>query len=98
MNVILYIQGQLPQPIDPTGYTFFPKVEQVLLAGAALGCMPSMVDVLASGPAYLVYMVFDSEAEINEPGMLAAGEVIGTAFDAEDDDQVLRGPVLVVKG
>ena len=61
-----------------------------------LGCRPELVDVLASGPAYVVFTVFDCDGGINQTAMSAAA-VSGVRFDIADEDQVLRGPVLVLE-
>ena len=63
-----------------------------------LGCAPQLVDVLASGPDYVAYSIFDCEGRINTAAMQAVGELAGITFDAENDDEVLRGAVLVVRG
>lgn len=96
----LYLPQQSPQvvPIEglslPDPATGFAQVtEQV---SALLGCAPELVDVLASGPEYVIYSVFDSEEMVNDAAMKAVAEMSGVAFDAEDDDAVLRGAVLVV--
>ncbi|RAK62409.1 hypothetical protein DLM85_23690 [Hymenobacter edaphi] len=54
------------------------------------------MDVQANGPGYMVYTVFDCEGEINPAAMKAVGELVGLTFNIEDEDEVLRGPVLVV--
>ena len=61
-----------------------------------LGCAPDLVDVLASGADYVAYSVFDCEGPVNQAGMAAVAEVSGVAFEADDEDAVLRGPVLIV--
>ena len=45
----------------------------------------------------MAYSVFDSEEEANPAAMAAVAAVSGVAFDAEDEDAVLRGAVLVVR-
>ena len=52
--------------------------------------------MLASGQGYIVYSIFDCEGEINPEAMAAVGAVTGMSFDIENEDEVLRGPVLVV--
>lgn len=79
-------------PDPATGFVRVP--DQV---PGLLGCAPGLVDVLASGPEYAAYSVFDSEGEANPAAMAAVAEVSGQAFDAADDDQVLMGPVLIVR-
>lgn len=61
-----------------------------------LGCAPNLVDVLASGADYVAYSVFDCDGPVNRAGMAAVAEVSGVAFDADDADAILCGPVLVV--
>ena len=101
MNATLYLPHQSPQLVaieglcipDPaTGFARVPDQVPVLL-----GCAPGLVDVLASGPDYVAYSVFDSEGETNQAAMAAVAVVSGVAFDSEDEDAVLCGAVLVVR-
>lgn len=62
-----------------------------------LDCHLGLVDVLACGPNYAAYSVFDSEAEVNRTAMTALATITGQPFDSADDDCVLRGPILVVQ-
>lgn len=100
MIATLYLPQQPPQAVSieglslPDPVTSFAQVtEQV---SALLGCAPDLVDVLASGADYVAYSVFDSEESVNEAAMTAVAAVSGVVFDAEDDDTVLRGAVLVL--
>ena len=83
----------LSMPNPATGLVGVP--EQV---PALLDCAPELVDVLASGPGYVVYSVFDCEGPVNREAMVAVAQIAGVAFDTEDEDAVLCGPVLVVSG
>ena len=80
----------MPNPI--TGFAQVP--EQV---PALLGCTLGLVDVLASGPGYVAYSVFDCEGETNYAAMDAVAVVSGVTFDPDNEDSVLCGPVLVVQ-
>ncbi|RZK45322.1 MAG: hypothetical protein EOO61_00215 [Hymenobacter sp.] len=62
-----------------------------------LDCAPNLVDVLANGEGYVVYTVFDSEGEANLEATLAVADVTGSNFDVTNEDELLRGPVLIVK-
>ena len=98
MNATLYLPQHPPQAVVaewlgvPTCFEQVP--EQV---ATLLGCASALVDVLASGPGYVAYSVFDSEGEVNPTAMATVAAVSGVAFDAEDEDAVLRGAVLVVQ-
>lgn len=81
---------QLPDPV--TGLAPLPERVAVLL-----NCAPKLVDVLANGPRYVVYSIFDCEGEVNYRAMTAIGELAGQAFDIDDEDSILRGAVLVVQ-
>jgi hypothetical protein len=100
MIATLYLPQQPPQAVpterlslpDPT--TGFAQVTEKV--STLLGCAPELVDVLAIGPDYVAYSVFDSEESVNEAAMTAVAAVSGVVFDVEDDDTVLRGAVLVL--
>ena len=55
-----------------------------------------MVDVLDSGPNYVAYSIFDSEEECNQAATVALAVASGHSYDAEAEDQLLRGPILLV--
>ena len=101
MKATLYRPNQAPVNIAADGLrvaheiTGLPSVLDKV--GNLLGCAVGMVDVLASGPGYVVYSVFDHDGEINEGAMLAAAGLTGVSFDLADEDAVLRGPLLVVE-
>lgn len=101
MTATLYVPKQQPLQVsteglslpDPaTGFASVPEQVPMLM-----GCAPGLVDVLASGPDYVAYSVFDSEEGRNEAAMVALAEVSGVKFDSGDEDAVLCGVVLVVK-
>ena len=100
MNATLYLPQQPPLevPVEglcmPDSVTGFARVpEQV---PALLGCAPELVDVLACGPEYVAYSVFGCEGDANLAAMAAVAAISGFAFDVEDEDAVLCGPVLLV--
>ena len=100
MTATLYLPSQPPQLVSIEGLTMpdpatgFARVPDQV--PGLLGCAPRLVDVLASGPEYVAYSVFDSEEEANPAAMAAVAAVSGVAFDSEDEDAVLRGAVLLV--
>lgn len=96
MTALLYLPQQPPQAI-PAEVLRLPDsiLEQVSLL---FGCVPSMVDVLASGPDYTVYSVFDYEGGgVNLEAMRAVSKVTGTFFDEKNEDYILRGPILLIQ-
>jgi hypothetical protein len=82
----------LRMPDASTGFALVPDEVSRLL-----DCAPGMVDVLASGPDYVAYSIFDYEGDVNPAAMAAVAEVSGTSFDSDDEDAVLQGPVLLVR-
>ena len=72
-------------------------MQDAVRAAELLGCPPELVDVLACGNGYLVYSVFDDEGEVNPAAMAAVAEVSGAELDPINADEVLRGPVLVIR-
>lgn len=102
ISATLYLPEQPPQAVSTiglemlaheTGFAHIPEVVPALL-----GCLPGLVDVLASGTEYIAYSVFDFEGETNLSAMMAVEALTGQRFSPEEDDEVLCGPVLIVKG
>jgi hypothetical protein len=100
MQATLYLPQQPPQavPVDnfrqldlSTRFAAVPLEVSVLM-----NCAPELVDVLASGSDYVAYSVLDCEGLVNQTAMTAVAKVSGVTFDAQDEDTVLRGPVLVI--
>lgn len=100
MKITLYDPSQaaqmpvletLPLAGPPTG-----SLSRLRPAAELLDCAPKLVDVLAEGPGYTVFTVFDHEGPINMVAMRVVADLTGVAFSPDDDDEVLRGPVLVV--
>lgn len=74
---------------------FMPSLEHVALL---LGCNSLLVDVLATGNDYVSFSIFDYECDtVNLEAMVTLSQLTGCQFDMTDDDQVLRGPVLLVQ-
>lgn len=98
-EALLYVPGLEPAAVGGDGLAApaggrgvpTPRVAELL------GCVPELVDVLASGPDYVVWSVFDCEGAVNIGAMAAVAAVSGVVFDTTTEDEVLRGPVLVVK-
>jgi hypothetical protein len=102
MNAILYLPRQQPLAVSNEGlclpgvdtdYVIIPDEVPPLL-----GCVPGLVDILACGTQYVAYSIFDSEGDVNLAAMEAVAKVSGIEFNPNDDDEVLRGPVMVVTG
>jgi hypothetical protein len=100
MPATLYRPAIAPQPVSDQG--LWTPQEDLPFSGLAdlvpdlLHCAPELVDVLASGQEYVVYTIFDCDGEINPEAMTAVGTLTGISFNTENEDEVLRGPVLVV--
>ena len=100
-NVIIYQPEKLPQTLSTEqaaivvlGLGETPGFDTV---SKLLDCAPGLVYVLASGHGYIAYSVFDSEGEINTTAMTVLAELTGETFDFSDEDNTLRGPIVVVK-
>jgi hypothetical protein len=97
MNATLYRPEETPESVDIKEFTSSEGNTQVIKRVAELlGCAPQLVDILASGPTYTAYSIFDCEGRLNPAAMQAVSKVAGVIFDLEDEDSVLRGAVLVV--
>lgn len=100
MQATLYLPQQPPQAVPVDDFrqldlsTRFAAVPPGV--SALMSCAPELVDVLASGSDYVAYSVFDCEGLVNQTAMAAVAKVSGVIFDVEDEDTVLRGPVLVI--
>jgi hypothetical protein len=101
MKATLYQPNLQPQAVSPeglvlpdesTGFAIVPAIVATLL-----DCASELVDVLACGASYVVYTVFDSEEEANLVATQAVATLTGIDFDITDEDELLRGPVLIIK-
>ena len=101
MEATLYLPQQPPQIIAAEGLSLPDAVTGLVgvpeLVPRLLGCAPGLVDILASGPQYVAYSIFDCEGDVNPGAMAAVGEVAGINFDLDDEDSVLRGALLLVR-
>lgn len=99
MTVVLYRPDQHPLTVESAGFITHSKsgeiVQDTARAAELLDCDPGLVDVLACGSGYLIYSVFDYEGEVNEGATAVFSEITGIVLSSADDE-VLRGPVLVV--
>lgn len=97
----LYLPEQEPRQV-------FPKepYSAALLTGTVdengpvvklLGCAAALIDVLANGSGFVVFTVFDHEGPANITAMRAVSDLTGVRFSPDEDDEILRGPVLVVR-
>ena len=100
MRAILFLPSQLERSVQATGFTMPDPVTGLVRvppqAAELLECAHSLVDVLASGPEYVVYSIFDFEGEPNTAAMAAVAKLSGHDFDEADEDHVLARPTLVV--
>lgn len=101
MTATLYAPNQPARPIttDGLGLADFMKgyIQNSGMVAKLLDTTPELVDILASGPGYLVFSVFDHEGEVNSAAMRAVAALTGVEFDLDNEDEVLRGPVLVIQ-
>lgn len=100
MTVTLYTPDH--QPVAKSAEGFFapgaaPFAQVPPQAAALLGCTPSLVDVLVNGEGYTVYTIFDSEGEVNPMATQVVMALTGIDFDTANEDELLRGPVLIVR-
>lgn len=96
MTALLYLPQQPPQAVSTEGLHWSNNV--IGPVSLLLGCTPNLVDVLANGPGYAAYSVFDYEGGvINLEAMRAVSAITGILFDEDDEESILRGPVLLVQ-
>ncbi|MGI4736152.1 MAG: hypothetical protein ACRYG7_13455 [Janthinobacterium lividum] len=100
MRAILYQPGQPPQSVSVAGFVLPNEttgfVDEASRVATVLDCAPGLVDVLASGRDYVAFSVFDHEGEPNPDAMEALSDLTGTKFDIDEEDDLLRGPILFV--
>lgn len=101
MIATLYPPSQEPLIVNPEGL-YLPDIQTGLVpyssrAASLLGCAPQLVDILACGPDFVVYSIFDYEGAANVKAMAALSRIIGHQFDISDDEQIIRGPVLLIQ-
>jgi hypothetical protein len=99
MTATLYVPNQPLQLVATNGLSLPTTAVYASVSDAVaehLGCANNLVDVLACGPGYVAYSIFDYEGDINHPAMVALSNIAGYPFNAGDEEQALRGPVLVV--
>ena len=99
MTITLYKPSEEPQQL-----AHFEGAENLISGGnrpmehvaALMGCTPGLVDVLASGPNYVMFSIFDYEGPINLPAMEVLTKLTGVEMNVDDEDEQLCGPILVV--
>ena len=100
MNVTLYLPHQPPQAVSTEGLMMPNPATGLVGVPVAvptlLGCAPELVDVLACGPTYVAYSVFDCEDDFNPEATEAVAKVSGVSFDLDDEDAALCGAILIV--
>ena len=103
MTVTLYTPGESPRLLTPEGFSL-PDADSGLAhissrIAEELGCTINLVDVLDSGPGYCAYSIFDSEAEVNNEARLSLKAVsrYPAAWDSDDEESIIRGPILIVQ-
>jgi len=62
----------------------------------SIECIPGLVDVLVSSPDYVAYSIFDCEGLANDAAMAALTQLTGVKF-GDDEDEILRGTVLLIE-
>lgn len=99
MRAVLYNPNQPAHQVATVGLVLPSPTGQATVTEEVanhLGCVKGLVDVLDCGPDYVAYSVFDCESAVNKSAMVALEMISGHHYDLEDEDQVLRGPILVV--
>jgi hypothetical protein len=98
MTATLYRPNQLPLIVNannlpaPNEQGYARVTEQI---ADLLECSLKMVDILAVANNYVVYSVFDDDGEINTSATNALTEITGIAFNSTQEDETLRGNILI---
>lgn len=99
VTITLYKPDAAPEQLPASEFTkdlVHGGVLPVDRVASLLGCHPSLVDTLASGPNYVAYSIFDAEDDLNPAAMKAVAIVTGVPFDNDDEDSSLCGAILIV--
>ena len=101
MPATLYDPGYPDQHIDTLHLAAIRATAHV---GAAMNqvaellqCPLAEVDTLASGPDYSVFSVFNHGEDANLAGMELVADLAGIELDPNDEDELLRGPIVAVR-
>lgn len=101
VTVTLYTPGLQPTTESAEGFSSLkttPFADVPPQASMLLGCAPNLVDVFANGEGYVVYTIFDCEEPANPTATQAVADLTRINFDVTNEDELLRGPVLIVQG
>jgi hypothetical protein len=99
MLITLYNPGQLPLALSPDGFSLPNAAGLARISdrvAEALGCSPSLVDVLDTGPSYVAYSIFDGDGPVNQDAMHVLSNLSGHLYDPNNEDEQLRGNILIV--
>lgn len=101
MTATLYDPNQLPANIATDGLGLADFIKGYIHGGGIVAKLlrtaPELVDILASGPGYMVFSVFDHAGEANPAAMRVVASLTGMELDPDNEDEVLRGPILVIQ-
>jgi hypothetical protein len=100
MTATLYHPSQAPRSLPAEPFSLPNANGQVQLThkvADALGCSIDMVEVLALGTDYVVYAVFASADVPNQSAVGPLFAVTGMAYGYDQDEEIPRGNVLVVR-
>lgn len=101
VTATLYLPQQAPRLVPAyeldsvDGVAVFSKIPSQV--PVLLDCRPEVVDILASGPHYVAYSIFDFEGSTNLLAMEALTVLSGVSFSMNEEDTILCGPILIVQ-
>ena len=100
LHATLYLPEHAPRPIHFDDLHAISSVNNFMHIPpdipALLKCRPELVDVLASGPKYIIYSVFDATGKTNPEAMKMVAQLSGIILDVTNEDEILRGPVIIL--
>jgi hypothetical protein len=96
----LYLPGLPPRNLSVEDIALpneLGSIQVTARIAAELGCVPALVDTLDTGPGYSAFSIFDCEGAVNEAAMSALNLISQYGgYDVEDENTLLRGPILVI--
>ena len=100
VTITLYKPGESPEEVP-----YFEFAENIIVGGfwpmehvaGLLNCRAELIDVLASGPDYAMFSIFDCQGYLNPAVMEVFFAITGVKSSVDPEEDELRGPIMLIK-